>query len=100
MALITKEPAWAISNDDAQKLAVSIKNVAQYHSVSVDPKYMAYGQLALTAGAIYVPRALIINAKKSQAKKEAQQAQVMQAPSPVAGDFSQTVAPVGKMRFQ
>lgn len=88
LALFLKNPIWQISADDSKKLAVGVKNIAQYHSVSIDPRYAAYGSLALTAFAIYVPRIAIVNQQRKEAAKEAKLSQALNNVPATQGDYS------------
>lgn len=99
LALFLKNPIWQISADDSKKLAVSIKNVAQYHSVSIDPKYAAYASLAVTAFSIYAPRLAIINAQRKEAKKEAELSQQLNNAPVAQGNFN-SPPQSGSMVFQ
>lgn len=75
VALFTKRPEFAISEDEAKKLAAAVKNVLQYHKISINPAYMAYIQLLLVSFSIYAPRLLMISMKVKADKLEKLRAQ-------------------------
>lgn len=67
-AVALKSPELAIGKDEAEKLASAINQVQQYYPMTVDPKTMAWLNLAGIAGMIYVPR-LILMAKRQKVEK-------------------------------
>lgn len=70
LAMITKQPLLEISETEAKTLAAAIKNVAQYHSIKIDPKYAAYGQLLVGCAAVYGPKIYLISKLPRAPKKE------------------------------
>lgn len=65
LAMFTKAPEWMISEDEAKKLAKALADVLQHYKLlNVSPKTQAFIQLCLVAGAIYVPKIMLINKRK------------------------------------
>jgi hypothetical protein len=66
-AKILSIPEMEIDAEESKKLSDAIKNVAKHYAVNIDPKKLAWAQLAAAAGGIYVPR--FIAASKRQPKQ-------------------------------
>lgn len=79
LASVTKTPELELNDDEAERIAKSIQNVAQYYPVYVDAKTQAWMALIMTAGAIYGSRGIAIAARmktEANAKRPSQSAQV------------------------
>lgn len=67
LAAFTKNPMWEISDKEARTLAESLKNIMQYHSISIDPKKLVWIQFAFVVLGIYGPRlGIMLAAKKAE----------------------------------
>jgi hypothetical protein len=78
LALLTKNPMLAITEDESVRLANAIKAVLVFHNMSVNPKMAAYGELAIACVMIYGSRLGMMAMQKKQQK--AQEAKIMQMP--------------------
>jgi len=79
-ALLFRSAELAISSEDSKKLALSIKNLAQFYEISPNPKTIAWFQLLTIAASIYVPRVGLIAMRKANEKRQRQQQMQMQNP--------------------
>lgn len=67
LAAVTKNPLWEISDKEARSLAESLKNIMQYHSISIDPAKLVWIQFLFICAGIYGPRvAIILAANKAE----------------------------------
>lgn len=66
LAAMTKTPELIISQDEANKLASAINTVQEHYPVHVDPKAMAWLNLAGVAGMIYGPRIFVAVKRKRE----------------------------------
>jgi hypothetical protein len=71
LALILKSPAMAITDDEAKRLALALKNLAQFYSITPNPQVMAWIQLLTVAASIYGPKLMILAAQQRAAKAAA-----------------------------
>lgn len=78
IAAITGNKLLAITEHEALTLAKAGQDVAQYHSLEIDPKYLAYGSLIFACASIYVPRVIMLG-QQMRLQKAQQQAQQMAA---------------------
>lgn len=78
IAAITGNKLLAITEQEALTLAKAGQDVAQYHSLEIDPKYLAYGSLIFACASIYVPRVIMLG-QQMRMQKAQQQAQQMAA---------------------
>lgn len=84
-------PELELDESEAAKLSSSLKNVAKYYSVNIDPKKLAMFELSTTALAIYGPRVIAVVKNHSDHKKEAPKP--VAAPAPVAVPKPQAASP-------
>lgn len=63
LASVTQTPELELNEDEAERIARSIQNVAQYYPVYVDAKTQAWLALIMTAGSVYGSRAVAIAAR-------------------------------------
>lgn len=78
IAAITGNKLLTITEHEALTLAKAGQDVAQYHSLEIDPKYLAYGSLIFACASIYVPRVIMLG-QQMRLQKAQQQAQQMAA---------------------
>jgi hypothetical protein len=99
LAMLLKNPIFQLQENESEDLAVAIKEVLQYHEITINPRLMAYGELIAVSAAIYAPR--IIISINSSAKNKAQK-QVMEKvnPQPHSPMETNINAPVGVMKYQ
>lgn len=62
-------PELALESDDAKAMSVAIAEVAKHYPMTIDPKTMAWINLASCAGMIYGPRIYLMNARKKEEAK-------------------------------
>lgn len=63
LASVTKTPELELNDEEAERIAKSIQNVAQYYPVYIDAKAQAWMALIMTAGAVYGSRGIAIAAR-------------------------------------
>ena len=83
LALVTKNPIFVISSDEAMRLAAALKNLAQFYNMTPNPQVMAWIQLFAVAAAIYGPKLMLVAAQ--------QRAQRAAAANPIKAAGGQTV---------
>lgn len=71
LAVITKNPIWAIDDKAAEALANALMDVMSHHSINVNPATLAYMKLIGIAAAIYGPKIMVVKMQNDQKKKEA-----------------------------
>lgn len=71
VAIGLKAPEFAISREEAEKLAGPIIELQKYYKVPFDPKWVAWFQLVTAAGAIYIPRAVHMGRRVQHQKQQA-----------------------------
>jgi hypothetical protein len=64
-AFILKTPQLALDESESKQLADAISQVSELYDVPIDPRAVAWGNLIMVAGTIYVPRIIAI---KNEAK--------------------------------
>lgn len=71
LAAVMKNPLMEISESEAKKLALALKQVMALHKIAIPAEYVAYVQLLGVCAALYGPRiALTMAAKKAAAEAE------------------------------
>lgn len=61
----------ALSEDEAKAMAKAIKEVSDlYDTPMVPPEIVAWGNLAIVLGGVYIPRAIAFNNNKKKGKGE------------------------------
>jgi hypothetical protein len=91
LAALTREPRLALDPSECKALAMGIADVAQHYPHSVmDPKTVAWGNLAVIAMGTYGTRAFAI---MNDRKKEQKQRQSTQQQAPAANVFGFPLSP-------
>ena len=102
-AKVLRAPELMLSMDEAKSLAKAIKKILALYPVNISPKAMAFYQLMAAASMIYVPRLLMITARKSKEaatkKQQRPTGGLPPNPSAVPGAFDPPPAETGSMRF-
>lgn len=79
LATSTDEPAWALTKDEAEALAVSCNHVLRHYDIKMSQKTLDFYALAMCAGGIYGPRLALV-AMKNKAKQSPKAPPVPQPP--------------------
>lgn len=69
VATLTKNPIWMIDGDEAKMLAKALLDVMAQHSISIDPKNLAYIKLLGAILMIHGGRLLAMQMKAAKEKK-------------------------------
>lgn len=93
LAVLTKQPVFAISEVEAQMLAASLADVSKHYDISANSKTMSLVSLVAVAGMIYVPRvvALAPKPKVRSAVAPAMPENIVPTPQKGSYDFSSDV---------
>ncbi len=76
LASIAKTPELELTDEECERIAKAMQNVAQYYPVYVDAKTQAWMGLIMTAGSVYGTRVFAILARlKAEANEKAATAQ-------------------------
>lgn len=57
-----------LSPDESKELAKAVAEVQSHYDTVIDPKTMAWVQLAMVAGSVYGPRMIAFNIRKKREK--------------------------------
>lgn len=95
-AMFFKNELFAISNDEAKKLAHATKNVLALHNLNVSPSTLAYLQLIGVCIAIYGPRFAIYQqmAKLEKAKRDEENRIAKATPANVQASMAEGTATI------
>jgi len=78
---LTKVSELAISPGEAAALAGALVEVEKHYPVSVDPKYVAIGQLVMVAAGVYAPKVFTYKSRL-RAERDARRAEEARDVSP------------------
>ncbi len=81
-AAALKEPALALTKDEAKSLSDAVGKVAEHYPVTIDPKTMAWVNLAMVAGGIYGTRVVGMVAKRKRNTKGSEKTQTVTPQQP------------------
>lgn len=70
MAAAIKTPELVLDEKEAKAMADAIAEVARYYPMTIDPKTLAWINLASCSAMIYGPRIYLISARKKEEAKE------------------------------
>lgn len=70
LAMVTKNPVWAIDEKAAETLAQSLIDVMSHHSININPATVSYMKLIGVCAAIYGPKLLTLKMQADQKKRE------------------------------
>jgi hypothetical protein len=73
-------PEIALDKTEANQLAAAVAEVARHYPTSIDPKVMAWINLAMVGGMVYGPRWWVIRARVSSGKKAPKKAEPANGP--------------------
>lgn len=73
MAAALKTPELALEKDEAQAMATAIAEVSRHYPMTIDPKTMAWINLASCASMVYGPRLYMISTRKNGEKEKAKE---------------------------
>ncbi len=92
LATMMQAPEWALSEPEAAKLAESLQKVEKHFPAKLlSPKYVALGDLAITAGMIYGPRFMLMKQRQQQERAQRK----AQAQAAAAATVIQQTTPQG-----
>lgn len=69
-AAFTRVDELALEKDESKMLADAIGEVAKHYPMTIDPKTLAWVNLATCAGMIYGPRVFLYNKRVSNERKK------------------------------
>lgn len=69
-AIKFEEPELALSPEEANSIATAVVEVQKHYPLDIDPKMVAWGQLAMALAMVYGPKAYNIYSKKKGAEKQ------------------------------
>ncbi len=59
LSVVMKSQAFVISSEESEKLAIAVIAVSKQYPITINPKYIALGNLTLVCASIYIPRLMI-----------------------------------------
>lgn len=68
LAAMTKSPAFAITENEAQSMASAANNVARHYDMGATQKQLDWINLVMTLGGVYAPRMMMAKREKKAAR--------------------------------
>lgn len=70
LAAFTRVEELALEKDESKLLADAVAEVALHYPMTIDPKVLAWSNLAMCAGMVYGPRVFLYNTRKSKERQK------------------------------